>query len=146
MFSPWGDGDHLKCMVYLSPRKWRLSGCLGFASHSSGWVLLDDVHGDHFSSLFAFIVADWRIPWFLMADVNGEVTWLSEGYSPRSTNHTVGGAAAPSPALAPLDLELRPLALHSGLHLQGQRELVSEGCRLWPKQILCTWPLGLIRG
>lgn len=101
---------------------------LGVASHSSGCVLLDDVHGDHFSTLLAFVVADWRIPWFLMADVNGEAIWLSEGYSPRSTNHAVGGAAAPSPALAPLDLELRPLALQGDLHLQEQREPVSIDC------------------
>ena len=101
----------------------------GVASHSSGWVLLDDVHGDHFSTFLAFatfVVADWRIPWFLVADVDREATWLSEGYSPRSTNHAVGGAAAPSPALAPLDLELGPLALQGDLHLQEQRELVSE--------------------
>lgn len=101
---------------------------LGVASHSSGCVLLDDVHGDHFSTLLAFVVADWRIPWFLMADVNGEAIWLSEGYSPRSTNYAVGGAAAPSPALAPLDLELRPLALQGDLHLQEQREPVSIDC------------------
>lgn len=105
----------------------------GVASYSSGWVLLDDVHRDHFSTLLAFaalVVADWRIPWFLMADVDREATWLSEGYSTRSTNHAVGGAAAPSPALAPLDLELRPLALQGDLHLQQQTELVSQDSSL----------------
>lgn len=120
MLSSWEDGNHLKCMSFPQEMKAQWITMFGVASHSSRCilVLLDDVHWDHFSTLLAFVVAYWRISWFLMADVNGEAIWLSKGYSPRSTNHAVGRASAPSPALAPLDLELRPLALQGGLHLQ----------------------------
>lgn len=58
-----------------------------------------------------------------MADVNGEATRLSEGCNTRSSDHAIGGAAAaPSPALAPLDLELCPLAFHGNLHLEEQKD------------------------
>lgn len=104
---------------------------LGVASHSSRrillrgrWVLLEDIHGDHFYNLFALIVVDGSIPRFLMADVNGETTGLSKGSSARSRDHAVGGAtaAAPSPALVPPDFQLHPLALQGNLDLEEETE------------------------
>lgn len=115
----------------------------GVASRSSrcvfrdgGWILLDDVHGDHFGTLFTLIVVDGRIPWFLMADVNGEITLLDKRRWARSRNYAVAvavgstAAAAPPPALSPLDLELGPLALQGNLHLEEQRETGVNNCQL----------------
>lgn len=126
--APGRMGNHLKCMVYLHPGNEGSEDHNGVASHSSRVfldgrrVFLDDVQGNHFSTLLDWVVVDWRISRFLMADVNGEVTRLSEGSNTGSSDHAVVGAAAvPSPALPPPDLELCPLAFHSNLHLEEQR-------------------------
>lgn len=81
--------------------------------------MLDDVHGDDLSTLLALVVGR-LIPWLLVADVHGEVAGLSSSCSGSTSSRAAVGA--PSPALFPLDLKLRPLALHGGLDLEDKRE------------------------
>lgn len=137
MLSSWEDGNHFKCMIYFSPRKWRLSDhdavCI---SHSSGWLLLDDVHSDHLGTLLALVVGR-IVSRFLVADVNRDIipAGLSSG---RSASSRAGGRTGP-PALVPLDFELPPLALQGGLDLGAKGEPRIIQLQEWAKQSLYAW-------
>lgn len=119
MLSSWEDGDHFKRMVGLSPRKWRLSDHdAALASHSSGWLLLDDFQSDDLGTLLAQVVGGF-VPRLLMADVNRDVPGFGGGGG--GTGRGAPGVRSP-PALVPLGFKLGPLTLHSGLHLEDKRE------------------------
>lgn len=123
MLSSWEDGGHFKRMVCLSPRKWRLSDHdVALASHSSGWLLLNDFQSNDLGTLLTQVVGGF-VPRLLMADVNRDVPGFGGGGGGSGCGVGRRAAGVPSPpALVPLGFKLGPLALHGGLDLEEKRE------------------------